>query len=547
MGCILSHIRIAYFSIRILVGIMEEARADLNAARNRILRPSLPIPNPSASFWQQNPVLPELVNIQSKSLPEMADIVIIGSGISGASVAHTILTSLRSEKSLRVVVLEAREICSGATGRNGGHIKCAPYAVYAGFKARFGSERAKKLLAFQRKALPLLVDFAQRMKFTHAEVREVETIDIFTDETMWKKAKSMVHLLRQDLPDVAESVEIHEAEAGCKKFGVSGEHCFGIISYQAGALWPYRFVTSLYATLLSTFASTFSVETNTPVTEVRTQNDKEKPFLVCTSRGEIAARHVVHATDAFAPVLVPGIRGKLFPIRGHMTAQRPGNRFPDCDGSRSWSIVGRRGYEYISQRPGKPHSEVHRLGRELMVGGGAIQSPGRGIDECGVWRDDQLCSTIGAYLDGILPATFGKDNWGDDVDGSRIKQAWVGCMGFTADALPYVGKLETELTRRNVDRFGQRSDSNCGGEGYEGIQRLPPAEWICAGFGGEGMVLAWLSGAAVAVMMLGLEDEHIQGSPVLPEGKLMDWLPEEFICSKSRVDRSDAAGLLELL
>ncbi|EED12043.1 conserved hypothetical protein [Talaromyces stipitatus ATCC 10500] len=547
MGCILSRVRTIYFSVRILLGIMEEVRADLNAARIRILRPSWPIPNPSISFWQQNPIYPELVNAQSATLPESADVVIIGSGISGASIAHTILTSPRSEKDVRVVVLEAREICSGATGRNGGHIKFPPYAVYAGYRGRFGVERAKKLLAFERRALPLLVDFAQKKRFTHAEVREVETIDIFTDEAMWKKAKDMVHLLRQDLPHVAEGVEIHEADAGCKKFGVSKEHCFGIISYQAGALWPYRLVTSIYATLLSTFTSTFSVETKTPALEVRTQNDKEKPFLVCTSRGEIAARHVVHATDAFAPTLVPGIRGKLFPIRGHMTAQRPGHRFPDHGGSRSWSIISRKGYEYISQRPGKPYRSVPEMGGELMVGGGAVQSPGRGIDECGVWRDDQSCSTIGAYLEGILPTIFGKDHWGDDVDGSRTKQAWVGCMGFTADALPYVGKLEPALTGRDVDRLGWTSDSDHGGDGNERIRRPPPAEWICAGFGGEGMVLAWLSGAAVALMILGVEDEHFQASPGLPEGKLMDWLPEEFICLKSRVDRSDVVGLFELL
>lgn len=273
----------------------------------------------------------------------------------------------------------------------------------------------------------------------------------------------------------------------------------------------------------------------------------EKPFLVCTSRGEIAAKHVVHATDAFAPALLPGIRGKLFPIRGHMTAQRPGHKFSDFDGSRSWSIINRRGYEYVSQRPDKPGQSVNGLGGELMIGGGSFQSPGKGIDECGIWRDDQSSGSVDAYLDGILPVIFGKNNWGDDTAGSRVKQAWVGCMGFTADLLPYVGKLDSELTCRHVQEDDQRSNSGIDGGRTGREMGPPPAEWISAGFGGEGMVLAWLSGAAVALMVMGLEDCDIQGSPGLPDGRLQDWLPEEFICSKPRVDKSSFAGLLELL
>ncbi|THU83290.1 hypothetical protein K435DRAFT_570043, partial [Dendrothele bispora CBS 962.96] len=55
---------------------------------------------------------------------EQADAVIIGSGISGALTAYSLLTSSKVPKS--VVMLEAREACSGASGRNAGH--CRPDA-----------------------------------------------------------------------------------------------------------------------------------------------------------------------------------------------------------------------------------------------------------------------------------------------------------------------------------------------------------------------------------------------------------------------------------
>jgi monoamine oxidase len=78
---------------------------------------SLPVPAPTVSYWQ----VPEhpLASYRSP-FPESADVVIIGSGITGISIARTLV---EHDASLNVVILEARKLCSGATGRNGGHIK----------------------------------------------------------------------------------------------------------------------------------------------------------------------------------------------------------------------------------------------------------------------------------------------------------------------------------------------------------------------------------------------------------------------------------------
>lgn len=50
----------------------------------------------------------------TKDLPQAADVLIIGSGITGALAAHFV-----KEKAshLNVTILEAREACWGATGR----------------------------------------------------------------------------------------------------------------------------------------------------------------------------------------------------------------------------------------------------------------------------------------------------------------------------------------------------------------------------------------------------------------------------------------------
>jgi hypothetical protein len=75
----------------------------------------------SLSCWlQQVRCDPLLDHRTTEQLPKEADTVIIGSGMTGTSVAKHHLETFPSK---RVVVLEAREFCSGATGRDAGHCK----------------------------------------------------------------------------------------------------------------------------------------------------------------------------------------------------------------------------------------------------------------------------------------------------------------------------------------------------------------------------------------------------------------------------------------
>lgn len=75
-----------------------------------------PVPNSTLSFWRTQPH--DLDSHRStEELPAECDIVIIGAGYAGASVAYYLLEDNPSPPS--IVILEARQACSGATGRNG--------------------------------------------------------------------------------------------------------------------------------------------------------------------------------------------------------------------------------------------------------------------------------------------------------------------------------------------------------------------------------------------------------------------------------------------
>lgn len=77
-----------------------------------------PVPNSTTSFWRTNP--DALDNYQSKEWPADSNIVIVGAGYAGASLAYHLLEKNRQRGQKRsITILEAREACSGATGRNG--------------------------------------------------------------------------------------------------------------------------------------------------------------------------------------------------------------------------------------------------------------------------------------------------------------------------------------------------------------------------------------------------------------------------------------------
>lgn len=79
----------------------------------------VPVQNGMLPFWRTDPH--PLDNYRSsETLPEESDVVIVGAGYAGSSVAYHILSQVEAgTKPPSITILEARQACSGATARNG--------------------------------------------------------------------------------------------------------------------------------------------------------------------------------------------------------------------------------------------------------------------------------------------------------------------------------------------------------------------------------------------------------------------------------------------
>lgn len=78
----------------------------------------LPVANATLPFWRTEPH--DLDTFRStEALPTECDTLVIGAGYAGVSTLYHLLDSDNAPDPSKIVMLEAREACSGASGRNG--------------------------------------------------------------------------------------------------------------------------------------------------------------------------------------------------------------------------------------------------------------------------------------------------------------------------------------------------------------------------------------------------------------------------------------------
>lgn len=447
--------------------------------------PGLPVSNPTTSYWQQ--AHPDnMANIQSTTLPACADVVIVGSGITGCSVATSLLTG---DPGLLITMLEARTLCSGATGRNGGHIKCVPVTDYPRLLKQLGHDAAAQVIRFVMMHYDHMLASARELGADRVgQVRPVTAATVVCDSTREQELRDAHALFESSFPEYKGVYKFYNGPEAREKLGL--EVGFAAMTGSAGAAWPYRLVTAIFRELRRVHGSHFRIETSTPATQVTQIHHDAYRYRVQTPRGSIVTGKVVYCAEAHTSHLIPGLRGLIFPLRGQMSVQKS-DAFPVARSEFSWSFVYKNSFDYMCQ-----NAETG----ELFLGGGGVLPEEEEHEFLANPSDAAESITGRMHLRGVVPTVFGGSS-------TEVKATWTGVMGFSLDGLPLVGRLPSQA---------------------HGSKQAPhdAGEWIAAGFGGYGMVNCWLSGKAVA--------QQILGHP-LPE-----WFPESYLITSARLARLNA-------
>lgn len=109
-----------------------------------------PVDGSTQSYWQhegQKNGLSEKLKQNNIDFPDICDVAIVGGGYAGIATAYHLLKSTSPPP--RVVLLEGREPCSGATGRNGGHLRPDYFMAAAKSSERYGAAAAFEVVQFE--------------------------------------------------------------------------------------------------------------------------------------------------------------------------------------------------------------------------------------------------------------------------------------------------------------------------------------------------------------------------------------------------------------
>lgn len=148
----------------------------------------LPVENPTPSFWHEN--LHELHDVRSTpDLPPTSDVVIIGAGYAGIATAYHLKKGER-RNNLSVTVLEARGVCSGATGRNGGHLRPDMYGHIPKYIERAGVKAGLEIAEFEVAHLEAIKKLIEKEKID-CDFTLTRTVDVWINKTAAVKARGL--------------------------------------------------------------------------------------------------------------------------------------------------------------------------------------------------------------------------------------------------------------------------------------------------------------------------------------------------------------------
>lgn len=428
-----------------------------------IIDPGFPVNNSTQPFWLSEPS--PISKLRSQWL-DSADIVIIGSGMTSVSLCRTLYAN---RPDLRIVVVDARDLCSGATGRNGGHIKAMSPGVWFDRKPEFGVAEAIKIMEYEQSHLDEMVGAIKENEID-CDLHVLEGLDIYHDTTIFDRAVRALEDMEKHSPKLAARYTVYHTRDELRARNL-GDHVVGAIGMPAASMWPYKLVTKLFEKMVK--RNGLSIQTNTRVTGVTESADYA---TVKTDRGEIRATHVVHATNCWIGHLVPELRAFVSPVRANVQRQVP--HLPGSPGLKTnnsfWLRYGEHDYDYMIQRPD---------GAYIM---------GRANTSRRATSDDSNKDLLPhSHLRGTLPLLFDFKTEGNKMD---VTHAWSGSVAFTLDGVPFVGQLP-----------------------FKGRKH----QWVSAAYQGIGMVRAFRTAQMLGLMILEKEipDEYPR-SMLLSEKRL---------------------------
>ena len=392
---------------------------------------------------------------ESATFPDSADVVVIGAGFTGSAAAYH--WARRAPADRRLVLLEMDDPACGASGRNEGLVVMGRYfKMVRDSIGKYLYEVRSDLDKPARKKLASR--FAQvycQAAYQNADLIE-QAIEVHGFRCDYKRAGWVQARTEEEQKSLRLSVRLAE-QSGCDDWtlieAAEARKLSGIrvslpagFSKQAASWHPAKWVWCLLREALK--AEQVELYTRTRVERVVATGDG---YVVETSRGTIACRHVFYATESYTPMIEAAFHDAIVPVQEQAASGEGGpvSMMPHIGISGSWYFAG-------------------RYGHEVLWGSGGSRVPDA---QAGRNKPSRFLTRFAAAE---MRKHFGP--YSLDLDNE-----WSGTVGYTPDEYPIVGSI----------------DGKVGSSG----------RWIVAGMCGSGSGVSFNGARCIVNRILGLDDE----------------------------------------
>jgi gamma-glutamylputrescine oxidase len=330
-----------------------------------------------------------------------ADVCVIGGGISGLSAA----LHLR-ERGMSVVLLEARYLGFGGSGRSGGQSIFGYACEQSTLEKSVGAADARQMWDISIEGMDLQRELIAKHDISCEYVPGHMVVGLKDRHD---------RALREELDTLARNYDYHSLRLigrdELHTIVASERYTSALIDSNGGHLHPYRYTRGLGA---AAARAGVAIHENSWVTKLEVARGATADNLVHTDKGIVRARHLVVAGGALLGKLVPELARKLISIGTYVAATQP------LGEDRARSLITNNAavadmnwiIDYFRR------SSDHRL----LFGGRVSYS---GVDPFDSAR--LLRSRIAA----VFP----------QIGDARIDYAWGGFLDITTNRAPHFGRL----------------------------------------------------------------------------------------------------------
>lgn len=238
---------------------------------------------------------------------EDADVVVVGAGLAGCSAALHL-----AERGYRVVVLEARHVGYGASGRSGGQTIFGLAVGQLALRAQVGAADAKRLFDFSVEALDLTQELIRRHAIAcdyrpnhiHVAVKERQVAEL----AAWA----------QELQDIYDYRTVRLVGRDELREHVASErYRGGLIDTRSGHLHPLKYTEGLAR---AGEAAGVRIFEQSRVLGYDASQSSSGPVVVTTSTGSVRCRHLVLCGNAYLGAVAPRIARRLLGVGTYIIA-----------------------------------------------------------------------------------------------------------------------------------------------------------------------------------------------------------------------------------